>query len=1068
MKSRDNVCTEPPRRILIECPKWLNSNALALRILYAWAKEPLWPKLETPVALPIFIALPELRTTFANYFEKEILYKRPNNPFSNGLGDFAAVWNSMASLGNKLLFVLDGFESLFCSINGKRKPFSQDTFDLLNGKLFPDSRVILISAADNHQLAEILPLFQRRITYEGLTWGRSASLLGGEQWCGTPNPLMDSIMSCKYLRGIARTSLGCLALSSIYDSCGLPTEEIEILEAVLNCVACESSPSNVAELGRLALFCLKTKKSVIRSSDIRLYCSDINAKIFGCLDRASLHGKSSKKKGECVYYPICPGITELLAANYLASLVNRPGLLAAEITGLSFGDEVEPDLIKVLTYSMGLLSTHAYVLLSKLTPLWLSPQAVFSLALAGGDSPDNMNALCDLLGISKTPTISPLEPNPIWVQIRNTPTEMFGWGMALKSSNCALKNLEWDYQIEKEITLDFSDGIDSFLDALDENDSVSTLKISSLLEHDLKDNDINNIASYISRALLKPGLVNFELILTLLEEDPPAMKLQSVVSSICKSLAQQIKLESLLLDMGLCTSQLVQICSKLEKCTHLTRLCLPHLRSERGAISALATLLSRRRSLTNLSLPSCWGGRDDPPSSSGVSMGSGSGSSTGTSGLIKQSSLTGAPSPRNYTTNIFSSLPRGVALPATIFGRSATLPRQPLDCPPNKRSSDSVISKTWYPIPACDGCAHTSGTFHDLFYVMRDPYSKINSLDLSKAQLSLEDAMCLGETVRVSTTLNLLRMEGASRLSEILPAIIGAAESNSLQLMCLSSPRLSLDDIAIEMIARSLANCLSLRLLILDGWSFRIESEPTILAVRKFLSVTSLREIGLSNCRLHLPAVTSESGATKPYECMSMVVLRLAGAQVSLAEQNILRGPQLISHLRKFESLREIDLSAPAKSMIGGTMSSEFVIDDRSITNFFHFLSAHCRLLNTLKICNWVLQLDEPVRSLKTVSRYLRKCCICHMKVDGIAVLEASKKTPIENQFIQVLTTSLEKLRWFGISLAGKSDDQITDIGKAISYFKSFEIDIRLTDSTIDSARLLAQTINLEVTFTRT
>lgn len=123
------------------------------------------------------------------------------------------------------------------------------------------------------------------------------------------------------------------------------------------------------------------------------------------------------------------------------------------------------------------------------------------------------------------------------------------------------------------------------------------------------------------QALLKPRLTNFELILTMLEEDPPVLKLQSVVTAICRSLSKQVKLESLLLDMGLCTSQLVQICSKLEKCTHLTRLSLPHLRCERGAVSALATLLSRRRSLTNLSLPSCWGARDDPPSSSGVSMG---------------------------------------------------------------------------------------------------------------------------------------------------------------------------------------------------------------------------------------------------------------------------------------------------------------------------------------------------------------------------------------------------------------------------------------------------------------
>lgn len=158
-----------------------------------------------------------------------------------------------------------------------------------------------------------------------------------------------------------------------------------------------------------------------------------------------------------------------------------------------------------------------------------------------------------------------------------------------------------------------------------------------------------------------------------------------------------------------------------------------------------------------------------------------------------------------------------------MMGRSATLPRQPLDCPPDKRSSDSVISKTWYPTPACDGGPHNSGTLHDLLLTAREPNSRLYGLDLSKAQLSLEDSMCLGETVRVSNTLHSLKMEGASRLSEILPSVLGAGESLSLQMMILSSPRLALEDGATAMAARSLANCATLRLLSLEGWSFRIE-----------------------------------------------------------------------------------------------------------------------------------------------------------------------------------------------------------------------------------------------------
>lgn len=216
--------------------------------------------------------------------------------------------------------------------------------------------------------------------------------------------------------------------------------------------------------------------------------------------------------------------------------------------------------------------------------------------------------------------------------------------------------------------------------------------------------------------------------------------------------------------------------------------------------------------------------------------GSGSGSSTGTSGLIKQSSLTGgAPSPRSYPTGIFSSLPRGILAPTTMLGRSATLPRQPLDCPPDKRSSDSVVSKTWYPTPACDGGPHNSGTLHDLLLTAREPHSRLYGLDLSKAQLSLEDSMCLGETVRVSSTLHSLKMEGASRISEILPSVLGAGESQSLQMMVLSSPRLALEDGATAMAARSLANCSTLRLLSLEGWSFRIEvSAPQFFFLSAF------------------------------------------------------------------------------------------------------------------------------------------------------------------------------------------------------------------------------------------
>lgn len=670
---------------------------------------------------------------------------------------------------------------------------------------------------------------QRHVIYNGLTWGRSASLLGGGQW-GAPTRLLNMVQTSPHLRHIARAPLGCLALTSIYETSGeqLPTTEIDCIEAVLNCVTSDASAASISEIGKLALFCLKTKRAIVTSSDIRNYCAHSDEKTLGCLDKSQRFGQAAKQKLDQMFTPICPGISEFMAANYLASLASRPGLLAAEVTGLSLGDKIDQDLIKVLVFSMSLLASTAHILLAKLTPLWLTPQTVLTLAQAGGSSSPNLNTLCDLLGISKQPQISPLETNPIWVQIRSSPNELLGWAMALKSSNCALTNLELNYEIEKHMLYDSQCSTDIFLEALATNESVSSLRIVSLIETDVKEADINCIANCISRAITKPCLENFELILTLLEEDPPLLKLQSVVTALCRSLLRQSGITSLLLDLGLCTSQIVQVCTTLEKCEHLTRLSLPHLRCERGAIGALANLLAVRK-LSMLALPSCWGVRDDPPSSSGVSMSSGSGSSSAV--IIKQSSLTGSvPSPRSFQTGLFSSLPRGVMTTNALLGRSATLPRPQFVFPPtDKRSCDSVVSKTWYPTPSCDGGPHSSGTLHDLLVTARDPYSRLNGLDLSKAQMSLEDGMCLGETVRLSTNLHSLKIEGATRLSEILPSILGAGESQSLQMMVLSSPRIVLDDNAVTMTVRSFANCRTLRLLVLDGWSFRVEVRPVFI-----------------------------------------------------------------------------------------------------------------------------------------------------------------------------------------------------------------------------------------------
>lgn len=63
-----------------------------------------------------------------------------------------------------------------------------------------------------------------------------------------------------------------------------------------------------------------------------------------------------------------------------------------------------------------------------------------------------------------------------------------------------------------------------------------------------------------------------------------------------------------------------------------------------------------------------------------------------------------------------------------------------------------------------------------------------------------------------------------------------------------------------------------------------------------------------------------------------------------LADSNILKGPQLLPYLSGFPCLRELDLSAAAKSSFGGTTTSTpFILDDKCIIAFFHALHTHFR-----------------------------------------------------------------------------------------------------------------------------
>lgn len=66
-------------------------------------------------------------------------------------------------------------------------------------------------------------------------------------------------------------------------------------------------------------------------------------------------------------------------------------------------------------------------------------------------------------------------------------------------------------------------------------------------------------------------------------------------------------------------------------------------------------------------------------------------------------------------------------------------------------------------------------------------------------------------------------------------------------------------------------------------------------------------------------------------------------SQVILGDHTILRGPQLLPYIGGFPCLRELDLSAPARSGLGGTTSPPLIMDDKCVITFFQCLHLQFR-----------------------------------------------------------------------------------------------------------------------------
>ncbi|KAL0099462.1 hypothetical protein PUN28_020170 [Cardiocondyla obscurior] len=1069
----DGTVSEAPRRVAVEGGPGSGRTTLCLRLLHQWASQSDGP------ALAFIVPLRELRgSPVLNYLARELF------PRTAALGDAVTqVWRTLHLMEDRVLFVLDGYDECV----GGRASLG-DAADLLEGRLFPDARILVTCSPSNS--SALAPLVQRRIHLAGLEWPHVERLCVAyfihndiaEKACEFLEALNVQPQS---VRQLGQHPLGWIMLCCLYQDYGsLPTETSALVQAAVKCIVKRSLdppiPYNeeipghcrkrLEDFGKVSLAALREGRCCYTEAELRARGGGIEVTRLGFLTRGLTFGQRRKPD---LYTPIHMAVAEFLAAYYLTSVAQYANILRRELEGLPSG---------IIGHLAGLLGPKTHLILNQLCPLEVPPRAVFSLLKAAGASDGNISAVCRLVGAGPGFGPAPNERPPAPL-VHTSPLELEGWARILESPACTLEALEVVFQLERG-----SDPrhLDDFFDALAGNESVKLVRITSLLGQEFPADEAQRLAGHLKSVLGKKKLNDFELVITCLEEAAHD-RLECVVNALCRGLSHASgSLSRLVLDMNLSGEQVSRVCEALRDCIQVQALHLPHLGCGCEGLASVAELL-KERPLLALNLAGSWGAKNEDPSSSGISSGSGSGS--GSSGCAS-STLGTLPLNRCY-----SSLPRGALTAYGSLTRPATLPRLPLGLglgpapntgngplPQNdrdrdsngssKRNSDSVLCHRLpllHPLPTCDVTSHQGTGFHEIFNAIREPNCKLRSLNVSKCLLGGLDAGCLGETIRKARNLDALRAAGASRPADVMPLVLALTEAPCLQLLDLSSPRLALDDHPSRLLCHALARNTTLKLLSLEGWTFRIEESDSLAVFSELLRYTSVRELSLCNARLHLAVHEGplarlgrrdDAGAellraAPPPACPAIVFLRLAGFQVTVNDRLALRGPLLLPFLAGFTSLSELDLSLD-KSTIGGSSGSLLFIDDKILQQFFCCLAAHFRSLQSLRINFWRVTLEDSDRTMRQIAKHLKVCGLSFLRANGLIVTDSAKRVQMEHVFIQTILTHLQCLTWLCLDGVELTETQATSVGKCVrDRYPGTTLEISAKDVHVRSVKAL-------------
>ncbi|XP_068231604.1 uncharacterized protein [Palaemon carinicauda] len=1026
-----------PKRVLVEGDPGYGKSTLALKLAYDWAADPTGSYLSS-FSLVFVVTLRDFRGgSLFSHLCKEVL---PRHILSKEAMN--TLWNYMKKIEDKVLFLLVGYDELIEEESG-------DINDLIEGQLLGSATVVLTSRPGSSR--PIPSSLHRRLLITGLAPDQTHRFISryfeSINKSGSGNEVLSLISASKEKYGdLITCPIMCLALGVLYEDLGgkLPSRLTDMFMSLIKhmirknlikrgepmCYDVLPDKYNklLSDFGKLALEALKSNTPYFLGQDLKTKCQHGGEIVdLGILLRMHTMSKLTKKDH---FTPIHKSFLEFLAAFYLSGLIHDTSLLQAEVDNIADKMDIMHPVLRqnsglmVLKYLVGLLGRNAHIVFNMVSQMGVPQRMLFLLLKESGMYQMNVleeraTSIFQKNVVEVCKHVSGREH----VVIQTNSPELEDWGRLLYSPDCMLEGVE--------VLLDFDgnsrDKHESFFTSMSFNESVKSVKLTCVVGGDFGETEVRRLVSYVRAVLTKRRLESFEIQVTSLDE-ATAEILSPVVDMICDTLPELAQaLNKLVVALELDGEQVVQLCEVLKMAPQVRILHLPHLACGLDGLKAVASLVENNP-LVSLNLAGSL--------SSGTPVDE---RSTGTGASTPSPTREDAPAPLSFwsftdaqgnTRSVFNSLPRSFYQSLPRRGRLHSLSAE-------KRNSDTtLLQKTSFPPPACSPLVHANG-FHEIFSAFRNPASRVCHLNISKCTLGAEDLVCLGETVRFTKCLSSLRMEGLSRLAEIIPVLIALQENTTLQLLDLTSPHILLGDAALQVTLNALAKNKSLRFLVLNGWTIQVETERSLREFIQFLSVTELQHVDLGSCRVLVTVhegalarlsrqddvISALQGGVPPLNNNTLAFLNLDNFEVTLNNKVVLRGPQLLFMLRHFPKLVDVSLT----SNLGAD-----VIDDATTHRLFALLPGSFPFLRRLTLGGWVFSLDNCEKLMRAAGKQLKGSQLREVLLAGVEVRESSGKPGMEHTLLQALTSNLHHLSLLSLSGLKLTATQSAIFGKTI------------------------------------